>query len=205
VTVEDLIDEMIRQVGKGGDLEDADLREVMLDGVKSALRRLPLHASDRCIRDKTSGSLTSGAQTMAVPSGSLQILGIWILNGSERIEVFKQGLEDFNRLYRSSGAAMPSYFHVRGSVIEFNVPADQTYSVIVERTIEIDNVTEETSLTFDSSVFEIVKDGAKSIYYFEYEEDTEKGVGKNNQFEAGLRKIEARDFRLTYPDYVEEA
>jgi len=204
MTVEDLIDEMISQVGAAGDLEDTDLRLAMLNGLKSSLRKMPLQARDKGMRAKSTASLAAAAQSVAVPAGTREIIQVFIQTGGARYEVFMPGLTVFNSCYNSNGSARPVYYIVRGSTVEFNTPADQAYTVSFETFIEIDDIDEATDLTFTSDVLEIVKDGAKATYYLGYEEDEAKHGIHNEEFKSGCRRLDAKYLREEYPDSVQE-
>lgn len=200
--ISDLIDEIITEVG--GDVTDTDLQTKTLGFIRSALRRFPRFTRNRMVRSQKSGSLSASAQTMAVPSGVVDILAAYYLEAGERKDIFRPKLPRFTEEYRSTGNGSPQYFIVRTNTVEFDRPADQAYTIYFECNIEIDDVDSTDTWAHSSDRAEIMKDGAKA-YYYGYVEDEAKESKSLTLFKAGLDALEREYAREELADHVEEA
>lgn len=203
MTVQNLIDEIVSDIG--GDTDDSDFETKVLGFIKNALRRLPEKARARSIVSKKTVALASGDQTASIPSTFLQERAVWYETDGKRknIEVVRD-TKRFNTFYTSS-VGYPDKCRIYGGIIEFSRPTDAAYTVYVDCFIEIDDVESGDTFGFDSSIAEIVKEGAKYYYFHDYVEDEEKGKNKLLIFNDGLKSIDHKYQREELPDHVEES
>ena len=135
-------DEIITETG--GDTSDTTLQAVVLSFINNCLRRFPRHISDKAITAVKSGSLSSAATTMTLPSGTTRVRpnGIWYETSDlQRIEIKQlKNREDFNLYYRGNASGAPQYAHIYGTTVEFNRKADQAYTVYFDCYKEIADV-----------------------------------------------------------------
>lgn len=200
--ISEIRDEIISEVG--GDVTDSDLQAKVLGFMKSALRRFPRFTRNRMLRSQKTATLAAGAQTVAVPSGVVDILQAFYVTDGRREEITRPKLARFNEEYRTNVTGHPNYFIVRGATVEFDRLADQAYTIHFECNAEIDAVAAGDTWAYSSDRAEILKDGAKA-YYFGYVEDEAK-EGKSFQlFKAGLDALEREYSREETADHVEEA
>lgn len=206
MTIQDIIDEVIQQVG--GDVDDTELSTKLLIDAKSALRRFPIFRKTGICKSIASGSLYSAASTMTKPSGVVQIIGdAWIEENGNRFEIIHEKNEaNFRDIYRGSSSGRPQYFHLvaNSNTIEFDRKADQAYTVYFPALISIANITAATVWSYTDEEAEILKDGIKMNYYDTEEDDTLSSKFEA-RFSAGLAKLEEKWMREEYPDYIEEA
>lgn len=200
--VSSLITEIIKQVG--GDADDTDLEARVLTDFKSALRRLPDYYRDTSLKRVSSVTLSAAAQTASLPSGTLSVVAMWRTHSNRRHEiVIQKDRGKFNEKYRTDISSAPEHAFIYGSTIEFDKTADQNYTISVENFYEIDDVASTDTFAHNSSIAEIIKDGAKA-YYYGYTEEESKESKWMAAFEDGLSKIDAKYIRDAVPDHVEE-
>jgi hypothetical protein len=193
-------DEIITEVG--GDTSDSTLQTLVLGFIKSALRRFPRHTRSRFLLATKSVTLSAGSYYAALPAGFIRELAVFYLSGGGRKDIPK--VDDYNEQFNSTSLTPPSGYRIFGSNIEFTHSADQSYTIYIECSAEIDDVIAGDSFTGDSSIVEILKDGAKS-YYFDYSEDYPKASEKLGMFKAGLDKLEIDFLSDELPGYIEES
>jgi hypothetical protein len=193
-------DEIITEVG--GDTSDSTLQTLVLGFIKSALRRFPRHTRSRFLLATKSVTLSAGSYYAALPAGFIRELAVYYLSDGGRKDIPKT--DNYNEQFNSTTTSAPSGYRIFGSNIEFLHSADQTYTIYIECSAEIDDVVAGDSFTGDSSIVEILKDGAKS-YYFDYSEDYPKASEKLGMFKAGLDKLEVDFLSDELPDYIEES
>lgn len=200
--IRDIVAELVLEVG--GDSDDTDLSSKMLGFIKSALRRFPRFTRNRMVRAQKTATLAAGGQTVAVPSGVVDILQAFYTDESSRQEITRPKLLRFNEEYRTNVYGHPNYFIVRGATVEFDRPSDKAYTIIFECNIEIDAVASSDTWAYSSDRAEILKDGAKA-YYFGYVEDEAKESKSLSLFKAGLDALDREYEREETADHVEEA
>jgi hypothetical protein len=193
-------DEIITEVG--GDTSDSTLQTLVLGFIKSALRRFPRHTRSRFLLATKSVTLSAGSYYAALPSGFIRELAVFYLSGGGRKDIPKT--DDYNEQFNSTSLTPPSGYRIFGSNIEFVHSADQSYTIYIECSAEIDDVVAGDSFTGDSSIVEILKDGAKH-YYFDYSEDSPRASEKLGLFKAGLDKLEIDFLSDELPGYIEES
>ena len=200
--ISDLRDEIITEVG--GDVSDSDLQAKVIGFIKSALRRFPRFSRNRMVRAQKTATLSAGGQTVAVPSGVVDILQAFYVYDGRREEITRPKLSRFNEEYRTDEVGHPYYFIIRGAEVEFDRPADMEYTIYFECNIEIDAVAASDTWAYSSDRAEIMKDGAKA-YYYGYVEDEAKESKSLSLFKAGLDALEREYSREEVADHVEEA
>lgn len=204
MTILEIVQEVLSEVGE--DSSDSELQTLLVGFAKSALRRFPRFTRNKMVRDKKSGTLSLNATTMSLPSGVVTVERMFYETTSgDRQEIEMPGLDQFNELYSGQASGAPQYATIRQRTVEFDRKADQEYTIYFEAIIEIDNVTSSTEFIYSSDRLEILKDGIKFYYYYDYTEDTEKGASKGSLFSDGLNKLETEHTRDEMPDQVEEA
>jgi len=203
MTFEDLIDEIVGQVG--GDADDTALRAKMLVNIKSALRRFPTFSKDKVFQEQKSGTLTSGSRTMALPAGIVEVSNIYCRRNDRNELIEQPGEQVFNSKVNASGSGYPLFAIIRGSTVEFDQAADQNYTIYFESFIEIDDVEEADTWIGSSSDAETLKDGAKYYYYLYQEEGASLAAEYKSNFITALNKMEIAFSRKNTPNYVEEA
>jgi hypothetical protein len=200
--ISDIRDEIITEVG--GDVTDSDLQAKTLGFIKAALRRFPRFTRNRMVRSQKTATLSAGGQSVAVPSGVVDILQAFYVTDGRREEITRPKLARFNEEYRTNVYGHPNYLIVRGSTVEFDRLADKDYAITFECNIEIDAVAAADTWGFSSDRAEIMKDGAKA-YYYGYVEDEAKESKSFSLFKAGLDALEREYSREETADHVEEA
>jgi len=195
-------DEIITEVG--ADTSDTTLQTLILGFKKSALRRFPRHTRSRFLLATKSVTLSAGSYYAALPAGFIRELAVYHLESGSKESIPKLSSIDFNEEFNSTSTGGPAGYRIFGSNIEFTLSADKQYTIYIECSAEIDDVVAGDSFTGDSSIVEILKDGAKS-YYFDYAEDYPKASEKLGLFKIGLDKLESDFLNDELPDYITEA
>ena len=177
MTISEIITEVTREIGE--DSSDSVLATNLLSFCTAALRRLPKRVRDRSIITIGSTSLTAASQTASLPTNFIKERMVWHVVDGNRIKIEKSEYEDFNQNdYNSSASGTPSQYRIYGSVLEFDVPADQNYTIYLEYFKALTTTTIETSSTFAlrEDAVEPYKDLVKA-YYYESEDDDARASG----------------------------
>lgn len=193
--------EIITEVG--GDTSDTSLQTLILGFIKSTLRRFPRHTRSRFLNTTKFVTLASGSSSATLPSGFIREQAVYYVDNGGRIDIPKLSFDDFNRQFNSISVSEPTGYRIIGSTIEFLTSADKAYTIYLECSAEIDDIAAGDSFTGDSSIVEILKDGAKH-YYYDYEEDDPKASEKLGLFKVGLDKLESDFLNDELPDYISE-
>ncbi len=198
-----IVTEIITDVG--GDTSDTDLTSRVLGYMKSSLRRLPDYYRDKSLKRVSSLSLASGDQTVSLPSGFLSEVAVWreYQNRRQHITIQKDR-QHFNDRYRTDSSGAPEHVYLYASTMEFDKTADQAYTIYLENFYEIDDIDSGDTFAHNSSIAEIIKDGAKA-YYYDYTEEETRATKWMKIFIGGLDKLDAKYIREAIPDHVEEA
>ena len=205
MTVQSLIDEIARKVVGSSANADTDFTNLALDGIKSALRRLPRFARTQCLIETDYTTLLEGTQELNVSSitGLVSIKEIYYVDDGERYEI-KKFEGKFKDVYSSSDSGEPAFYQLRGDVVTFDKLADQDYTIYLVYYATPDNdITASSTLSLRNDILEVVKDGALA-YVYEGMEDENKAAISQNRFIAGLTKIEEDYYRDITPEYVNE-
>ena len=197
-----IVTEILKECGC--DATETDLQTLVLGFIKSALRRFPRHTRSRFLLATKSVTLSAGSYYAALPTGFIRELAVYRLDNGARENIPKLSAPDFNEEFNSTSTGEPNGYRIIGSNIEFTRSADQSYTIYIECSSEIDDVVAGDSFTGDSSIVEILKDGAKH-YYFDYSEDSPRASEKLGMFKAGLDKLEIDFLSDELPGYIEES
>lgn len=201
--ISEIIDEIISEIG--GDSSDTNLQTKVLGYIKSALRRFPQKARSRSLVSKKSVTLSAAAQTANTPSNFIQERMLWYESGGVRQEIIvKRDTKEFNLVYRSDVVGAPEYCRIYGTTIEFNRVADQEYTVYVDCFVEIDSVSVGDTWAYDSTMAEMLKDGAK-FYYYNYTEEESRIKEFGSLFAESLNDLESKYERDEHPGHVTES
>ena len=196
-------DEIIVEIG--GDVNDNILSTNIFSFIKSALRRFPRHTRSRFLFTTKTASLTTGNYSVSLPSGFIRERSVYYIDSGARIYIEKLSFDDFNEQFNSTATGSPqSGYRIIGSTMEFLRSADTNYTIYIECLKEIDSVETTDTFSGDSSVIEILKDGAK-YYYYDYEEDDKRAGDKLALFKAGLDKLESDFLSDEIPSHIGEA
>ena len=205
MTVQSLIDEVARKVVGSSANADTDFINLALDGVKSALRRLPRFARAQCLIETDYTTLLEGTQELNISSitGLVSIKEIYYVDDGERYEI-KKYEGKFSDVYSSSDDGEPAFYQLRGDVITFDKLADQDYTIYLVYYATPDNdITVSSTLSLRNDILEVVKDGVLA-YVWDGMEDDNKSSKAENRFVAGLTKIEEDYYRDITPEYINE-
>lgn len=201
--ISDIRDEIISEVG--GDVDDTDLQDKVLGFIVSSLRRLPDKARVRTVISKKSVTLSSGLQTATLPDGFLEERVVWYETDGARKNIdLPKDTRDFNAAYTTSGSGAPSLARIYGTIIEFDKPADQDYTIYIDCFVECDDVDAADTFGHNSNIAEKIKDAAK-YYYYSYIEKDEKAKEFAGIFEDGMIKLDGKYQRNEQPDHVVES
>jgi hypothetical protein len=200
--ISDIVTELITETG--GDTSDTSLATLFLGFLKSTLRRLPRHTRTRYLYATKTSTLSSGSYYVSLPTGFIRERDVYYIDSGSRVDIPQLSFDEFNEQFNSTSTGGPQGYRIVGNTVEFLRTADKDYTIYFECTQEIDNISVSDTVTWDSSVTEIVKDGAK-YYYFDYEEDSPRATEKLTLFTAGLQKLETDFMSDEIPNYIEEA
>jgi len=198
-----IVTEIINEVG--GDSSDTTLSTLVLGFVKSALRRFPRHTRSRFLYTAKSVTLAQAATSATLPTGFVRERAVYYVDDGNRVDIEKLSFDDFNSQYNSSASGTPQNgYRIIGNAIEFLRAADKAYTIYIECLQEIDDIESTDTFPGDSSIVEILKDGAK-YYYYDYEEDEKRCMDKLALFKAGLDKLDADFLSDDIPDHINES
>lgn len=202
MTYEDIIDELILETG--GDVDDTDLRAKFLSYLKSSLRRFPQFSKDKFFFEQKTGTLSSGSRSMTLPAGMVDTFLVYVVTDNLHQKIEMPGPEVFNSKVNLAGSGVPDYGIIRGDTIEFEIAANQNLQILFESFVEVDDIEEADTFGDTSDKVEVMKDGAKMIYY-DYQEDDAKSAKFENRFAPALADMKRTFNRRNSPTHVEEA
>ena len=188
----------------GGDTSDTGLAAKVFGFIKSALRRFPIYTRGRFLIGTKTVTLSSGSYSATLPSGFIRERAVYYLEDGNRKDIDKISFGDFNSQFNSNSSGAPNGYRIIGSSIEFLKSADANYTIYIECFQEIDGVALTDTFSGDSSVIEILKDGAKH-YYYKYTEDPIEARESLSLFKSGLDSLDGLFVVDELPDYVEES
>lgn len=204
--ISEIRDEIIQEVG--GDTADTTLASLMLGFIKGGLRILVTKARSRVLVGVSSMTLSSGSNTATAPTGFIKEVSdqsVWRVNDGERISILRYQRDNFQEIFSSQSVGVPVYFRVYAKTFEFNRKADQNYTIYVEHFKEISDVAAGDTFVGNDTELAALKELAKKIYYFDYEED--KGRGETTMAIANdlLSEIDADYMEQELGSHVEES
>lgn len=204
MTLTEMATELCNDVG--GDTSDSDLMAKLIVFIKGALRQFPLYIRNKFLIDTKTGTLSSGASTMTIPSGLIEPRDVYYITSSVRVRIKKLTYDKFNEAYQVGGSGAPEYYRIVGDTVEFSHAADQDYTIYFEgKCSSVDSLSASSTFTGSDEVVEVVKNGAKEVYYLSYTEDNQLGPVFSAKFRDGLQKLDEQYMISDMPRYVEES
>jgi hypothetical protein len=200
MVVTDIITELVRETG--GDQDDTSLSTLWLSFITAALRRIPEQVRTRAIYANTSLTLTSGQRTVTLPSNFAYPKHICRVYDTTRPEITILQDPVFNKYYTTQ-TGVPQFARVNVSTIEFECLAVQDYTIVLDY-YKDPSYGLTSSDGVERKLVEPVKEMAKYIYYFDYEEDTEKGQAHLVIANDLLNKIEEKDMEQEVGSHVSD-
>ncbi len=198
--ISEIISDVILDVG--GESGDTTLTTNMLAWAKSALRRFALFTRARPFKTTSTVSVSSGANSVALPSGFLREVFVYRKSSGADIEIEKH--PNFKTVVNTSSSGELLYYEIIGSTIYFDKNSSGGETVYIEHYKEIDGVASGDTWDYSSPMIEVLKDGMK-YYYYKNVEDSPNAAESLNLFKAGLDKIE-EDFIIdNSPGYINES
>lgn len=205
MTVQSLIDEIARKVLGRAENADDDLTNLILDGIKSALRRLPRFAKTEVLEKTTTLALSSGSNQIDISSLTdfVRISKIYYVDDGRRYPIIKYSGK-FSDVYSEENEGSPYYYELMEDTLTFDKKADDDYTIyLVYFAMPDDSITTSDTLSLRNDVLEIVKNGA-TAYVWEGLDNRLKANDERQIFVAGLEKLEADYYRQKVPEYVDD-
>jgi hypothetical protein len=204
--ISEIRDEIIQEVG--GDTADTTLASLMLGFIKGGLRILVTKARSRVLVGISTMTLSSGSNTATAPTGFIKEVSdqsVWRVSQGDRISILKYQRDNFQEIFSSESTGTPTYYRVYAKTFEFSRKADQDYTIYVEHFKEISDVAAGDTFVGNDTELAALKELAKKIYYFDYEED--KGRGETTMAIANdlLSEIDADYMEQELGSHVEES
>lgn len=204
VTLQEMAVEICTEVG--GDTSDTTLLAKIVIFIKSALRKFPLYTRNKYLIDTKTATLSSGSASVTIPSGLIEVRDCYYVSDNLRVRIEKLSYEKFNDEYSPGGSGAPEYYRIVGNTVEFNHPAAQDYTIYFEGKVSsVDSMTSSSTFGGSDEVVEVVKDGAKAIYYLTYTEDEQIGMIFEAKFKDGLNTLDAQYMTQDLSSHVEES
>jgi len=195
-------DEIITEIG--GDTTDSALATKVLQFMNSALRRFPLWTRSVFMYTTKSGTLSSGGSSISLPSGAINIRDVYYITEGNRLRIERPpSNEYFNDALNTSTTGAPNFYRVIGQTMEFDRTADKAFTIYVECLQEKDGVLAGDTWTGDTTTAEILKDGAKSYYYY-YVEDIPSAKEFLTLFKNGMDELDAKYMSSELGTHIEE-
>ena len=201
--ISEIIGEIISEVGE--DSEDTALSAALLSFAKGAIRKIQLFSRERLLIGTSYATVSEGSNYLTTPTGFIREISIYYMDGDVRKVLEKLTESEFASRYNEGTNGTVSYYRIVGNVIEFDHNSDTDRVIYVEHYKEVDDVTADTNFFGNSSMIEVLKDGMKAGYYFEYVEDEPKGDKKMSLFKAGLDELESKFMMAEQGNYIGEA
>lgn len=161
----------------------------MLAYLKSALRQISTILKYRGFL--TEGTLSVAALAQSAPlsslsSGFIRERAVWYVQDGSRIPIDRpQSSEYFETVYTTLGGGRPTYYLIEGTTIKFDKPLSDALTIGIDFFKEISSVALSDTFLGDERVIQAAKHLTKAEYYFEYEENNDKG-NRNKQDGLGL-------------------
>ena len=195
-------DEIITEVG--GDTTDTALATKVLGFVNSALRKFPLWSRSVFMYTTKSGTLSSGASSMSLPSGVVTIRDVYYLSSNNRMRIEKpKSNAYFNDAVNTAATGNPNFYNVIGQTVYFDRSATDNTVIYFECAQEKDGVVATDTFTADTMVVEVLKDGVKS-YYYRYVEDDAAAKDSLTLFKNGLDELDSKYMASELGSHIDE-
>ena len=195
-------DEIITEIG--GDTADTVLATKILQFINSALRRFPLWTRSRFMYTTHSGTLSSGSSSISLPSNTLTERVVYYISSGNQLRIERSASHEWFNDARNTGATgAPNYYEIIGQTMYFDRTADADYTIYLECQQEQDGVLAGDTLAADTTVAEIIKDGAKSYYYY-YVEDIPSAKEFLTLFKNGMDELDAKYVAMELGTHVDD-
>jgi hypothetical protein len=200
--ISDIIAEVISEVG--GDSSDTALSTKVYGYLKSALRRLPKEARNRCLVAILEQSIADQAVSLSLPTDFLDERDVWYVSEGKRQPIDFLERKKFNDTVNTNSSGTPVYYSVYGKTLEFDKKLNGAFTIGIEYYKSVWNVlTTDTFFGFDDLI-EPLKDLIK-FYYYNYAEDKSSAAGFLSLAKASLGDIDSDFMEEEQGGYVEEA
>ncbi len=206
MTVQSLINEIARKTVGSADNVDTDFTNIALDGIKSALRRVPRFARFKALTLSTTKTLTAGDQSIDISdlTSFVEIKRIYYIDSGERYKITKRERGIFNEVYSTTNTGKPQYYSNKDDdTIEFDRKNDETRTLYIEYYGSSSSITTSSTISLRDDIIEILKDGALA-YVWDHLEDDVKARSHKEDFIIGIQKLEIDSNREEQPDYITE-
>ncbi|RLG44247.1 MAG: hypothetical protein DRN81_04960 [Thermoproteota archaeon] len=206
MTVQNLINEIARKTIGNADNIDTDFTNIVLDSIKSALRRLPRFARVKAVIQTTTKQYTATAQSIDISdlTDFVELRTIYYIDSNLRVRVDKKVREEFLDIYTTASSGKPQYYsNLDDDTIEFDRPNDETRTLYLEYYGNTSTITTGSTVSLRDDIIEILKDGALA-YVWEHLEDDGKATKSENRFILGLETLEDDTDNDETPDYIVE-
>lgn len=195
-------DEIITEIG--GDTSDTDLATKVLQFINSALRKFPLWTRSRFMFTTKSGTLSSGSNSITLPTGIVNERDVYYISSGNRMRIERPPSNSyFNDALNTSATGAPNLYNIIGQTVYFDRTADQDYTIYFECVQEKDGVLAGDTFSADSMVTEVLKDGAKS-YYYRYVEDDVPAKDYLQLFKNGLDELDSKYMASELGSHIDE-
>ncbi len=206
MTVQSLINEIARKIVGSADNVDTDFTNIALDGIKSALRRIPRFARVNAVTQSTTKSLVVSAQSIDISdlTDFVEMKVMYYIDSNKRKRIESKERDDFIDIYSTSSSGKPQYYSNKDDeTIEFDCPNDETRTLYLEYYGETSSITTSSSISLRDDIIEILKDGALA-YTWEHMEDKINADKSEARFMVGLDTLQDATARTQMPDYIIE-
>jgi hypothetical protein len=151
-----------------------------------------------------SKALSSGQYTFTLPTGIIEIRDVYYISEGNRLRIDKPPSNSyFNDVFNSSATGAPKMYRLVGVDVEFDHAADKDYTIYFECLQEKDALVSTDTFIRNSTVIEVLKDGAK-YYYYRYVEDHEVARDYLQLFKAGLDELNSKYDDSELSGHIEE-
>ena len=200
-----LVSALIAEITTETGDSDSTTQDKILVFIKDALRVLTRFVKERSIINRTTLSLTSGAQTVDISSlvDFREEYALWIEVNGRRNPIIRTSRDTFNIIYSSNSTGRPELYRIisNANTIEFERKADQAYTINLEYFGETSVITTGSTLSMRDDIIKIIKDLTFTKVYKDREEEN-KEANSNALAVAGIDKLNVDFHRQEDPDFI---
>lgn len=169
----------------------------MLTYGKTALRQIATLLEYRGFKTVGTLAVAANAQSASLSSlsdGFIKEENVAYVSSGQRVPIKPaQSTKYFWSIYNTqAGGGKPQYYLIEGTTIKFEIKLDEAVSIELDYFKEISNITLSDTFLGDERLIQTFKHLTKAEYYFEYEEETDKG-NRNKQDGLGLLTMIQQD------------
>ncbi len=202
MVVSTIRDEIIVEVG--ADTSDTAVQTKVLQFMNSAMRKFPLWTRSLFMYTTKTATLSSGGSSLSLPSGVVGIRDVYYISDSNRLRIEKPPSNTyFNDATNTSTTGAPHFYNIVGQTVYFDRSADKAYTIYFECQQEKDGLVSGDTVTFDTTVVEVWKDGVKS-YYYRYVEDDNQAKEFLQLFKNGLDELDSKYVASELGTHIDE-